>query len=100
VVRAAVSVVSGGKLIGVVTPEMYFHRSFEQPVTEVAIRSTPLEDLYVILAGWDRDGTAALKVVINPLVSWIWAGGGILISGGLIAFWPGRRKDPDSNGAA
>ncbi|MEW6141749.1 MAG: heme lyase CcmF/NrfE family subunit [Chloroflexota bacterium] len=95
-VSATVSVASGGKPIGKMTPEMYFHRSYEQPVTEVAIRSTPFEDLYVILAGWDKDGTAALKVVVNPLVSWIWAGGGILAVGGLIAFWPGRKPaEPD-----
>lgn len=100
VVSAAVSVASGGKLLGQITPEISFHRSFEQPVAEVAIRSTPLEDLYVILAGWDKEGTIALKVVINPLVSWIWTGGGILIAGGLIALWPGRRKAAKPDEAA
>jgi cytochrome c-type biogenesis protein CcmF len=61
-------------------------------VTEVAIRSTLLEDLYVILIGWEEDGTTAFKVLVNPLVSWIWIGGGVLILGGLFAFWPGRQK--------
>jgi cytochrome c-type biogenesis protein CcmF len=75
-------------------PEKYFHRSFEQPVTEVAIRSTLLEDLYVILVGWDEDGTTAFKVLINPLVNWIWIGGIVLVLGGLIAFWPEWRLQP------
>ncbi len=92
VVNARLSVYKQGKLIGELFPEKYFHRSYRQPVTEVAIRTTLLEDLYVILIGWDKDGTAAFKVLVNPLVSWIWIGGGVLFLGGVIAFWPNRRE--------
>ncbi len=94
VVTTTLSVYNEGKLIGSLIPEKYFHRSYEQPVTEVAIRSTLLEDLYVILIGWDEDGTTAFKVLVNPLVSWIWIGGGVFVLGGLIAFWPERQKLP------
>ena len=92
VVTATLSVYNEGKLIGQLIPEKYFHRTYEQPVTEVAIRPTLLEDLYVILIGWDEDGTTAFKVLVNPLVNWIWIGGGVFVLGGLIAFWPERRK--------
>lgn len=93
VATATLSVYNEGKLIGELTPEKYFHRSYQQPVTEVAIRTTLLEDLYVILIGWDEDGTTAFKVLVNPLVNWIWIGGGVLVLGGLLAFWPGRGGD-------
>ncbi|MFB0559050.1 MAG: heme lyase CcmF/NrfE family subunit [Dehalococcoidales bacterium] len=93
VVTANLSVYNEGKLIGELIPEKYFHRSYMQPVTEVAIRTTLLEDLYVILVGWDNDGTTAFKVLVNPLVNWIWIGGGVLVLGGLLAFWPGRGGD-------
>ncbi len=96
VVSSTLSVYNHGKLIGSLVPEKYFHRSYEQPVTEVAIRSTPLEDLYVILISWEDNGSAAFKVLVNPLVSWIWLGGGIMLLGGLIAFWPERQKLPTS----
>ena len=99
VVSATLSVYNHGKLIGKLNPEKYFHRSYEQPVTEVAIRSTLLEDLYVILIGWDEDDTAAFKVLVNPLISWIWVGGGALFLGGLVAFWPERRQKPVSGQA-
>ena len=92
VVTATLSVYNEGKLLGVLTPEKYFHRTYEQPVTEVAIRTSPIEDLYVILVGWNEDGTTAFKVLVNPLVNWIWVGGGVLFLGGLIAFWPERRQ--------
>ena len=94
VVTATLYVYDQGKLIGKLTPEKYFHRSYEQAVTEVAIRSTLLEDLYVILIGWDEDGTTAFKVLVNPLVNWIWIGGIVVVLGGLIAFWPDRRRLP------
>ena len=74
-------------------PEKYLHRSY-QPVTEVAIRSTLREDLYVILLSWEEDGTTAFKVLINPLVNWMWIGGAVFVLGGLIAFWPARQKPP------
>ncbi len=92
VVSATLSVHNGNRTIGSLIPERYFHRSQDQPVTEVAIRSTLVEDLYVILIGWDEDGSTAFKVLVNPLVSWIWIGGGVFVFGGLIAFWPDRRK--------
>jgi cytochrome c-type biogenesis protein CcmF len=94
VVTATLSVYNNGILKGVLTPEKYFHRTYEQPVTEVAIRTTLLEDLYVILIGWDEDGTTAFKVLVNPLVNWIWIGGGVFLLGGLIAFWPDQRRLP------
>lgn len=98
VVSATLSIYDGGELLGKLTPEKYFHRNYEQSVTEVAIRSTLLEDLYIILVGWDSDGTTAFKVIVNPLVSWLWIGGIVLVAGGLIAFWPERRKPALSRG--
>ena len=91
------SVYHQGKLIGQLTPEKYLQLSDQQGVTEVAIRSTLLEDLYVILLGFDADGTTAFKVLVNPMVSWIWIGGVIFMLGGLVAFWPERQKLPVQN---
>ena len=91
---ATLSVYNQGKFVGKLTPEKYFHRSYDQGVTEVAIRSTLVEDLFVILIGSDADDSTAFKVLVNPLVSWIWIGGLIFVIGGLIAFWPERRRSP------
>ncbi|MFC1981213.1 heme lyase CcmF/NrfE family subunit [Chloroflexota bacterium] len=90
IISASLSVYNGEELVAQLSPEKYIHRNYEQPVTEVAIRSTPAEDLYVILADWDRNRTAAFKVLVNPLVMWLWIGGGVLFLGGLICFWPQR----------
>jgi cytochrome c-type biogenesis protein CcmF len=52
-----------------------------QALTHVAISTTPLADVYVVLAGTNSDGSASFRVFVNPLVTWIWAGGAILILG-------------------
>ena len=55
VVSATISIYNEDKLLGKLTPEVYFHEKHQQPVTEVAIRSTLVEDLYVILVKFFDD---------------------------------------------
>ncbi|MBI2869782.1 MAG: heme lyase CcmF/NrfE family subunit [Chloroflexi bacterium] len=84
-----------GKPIGLIIPEKYFHRVHTQPVTVAAVRSTLLEDLYVILINWEEDGaSASFKIMANPLVNWMWIGMAVLVLGALVAFWPERQKLP------
>ena len=52
-----------------------------QALTRVAITTSPVADLYVVLAGVNADGSASFRIFVNPLVSWIWAGGTIIILG-------------------
>jgi cytochrome c-type biogenesis protein CcmF len=71
--------------------KQYFDNFPQQPSTRVGLRSTPFEDLYVVLGGWEGDGPTAkisLAVFVNPLVSWIWAGGVLLLLGTLVTLWP------------
>ncbi|MBI4266778.1 MAG: heme lyase CcmF/NrfE family subunit [Chloroflexi bacterium] len=92
VYTTALEVRNRGELIGYLTAQKYFHRNHDTPVTVAAVRSTLREDLYAILIGWEEDGSASFKLLVNPLVNWIWIGGGIVIFGGLFAFWPDRQK--------
>jgi cytochrome c-type biogenesis protein CcmF len=52
-----------------------------QSLTHVAITTTPVADVYVVLAGTGADGSASFRVFFNPLVTWIWAGGAVIILG-------------------
>ncbi|MGE5138972.1 MAG: cytochrome c-type biogenesis CcmF C-terminal domain-containing protein, partial [Rudaea sp.] len=63
-----------------------------QMTSEVAVRTTAREDLYLILAGWADDGSATIKAIINPLVVWLWVGFGVFILGTVIAMWPDPRE--------
>jgi cytochrome c-type biogenesis protein CcmF len=55
-----------------------------QSLTHVAISSSPIADVYVVLTGTASDGSASFRIFVNPLVSWIWAGGAIIILGVLL----------------
>jgi len=97
---AVVDVRRGDRLLGTLRPEKSFFWNVEQWVTEVAIRTTPKEDLYVILAGFEEDGLASLRVLINPLVLWLWVGGIALMLGGVMAWWPtatDAKRTPGTN---
>jgi len=52
-----------------------------QALTHVAISTTPAADVYVVLAGTNPDGSATFRIFVNPLVTWIWAGGAVIILG-------------------
>jgi cytochrome c-type biogenesis protein CcmF len=91
VVSASVTAYAGSEQLGIMTPSKEFYQGFDSPNTEVSMRSTPAEDLYLILNSWDQQQKAVFKLVINPLVTWIWVGGYVLLLGAIIAFWPERK---------
>ena len=75
---------------------IYFHKNPDvnrrQPHSELDIYSTLNKDIYSIFSAVDNEnGVAFIKIMVNPLVRWVWIGGYILVIGTMIALWP--RKD-------
>jgi cytochrome c-type biogenesis protein CcmF len=69
----------------------YFRKHEEEPTTEVGIRRTFAEDLYIVMPAFElQDQTASVEVHVNPLVNWLWFGFGILAMGTGIALLPER----------
>jgi cytochrome c-type biogenesis protein CcmF len=91
-VTSYMTVFEEGKEVGRLYPARWFFRKHEsEPTTEVAIRRTITEDLYVVLAAYTvEDQTGSFQVVVNPLVNWIWLGFGVLALGTGIALLPER----------
>jgi cytochrome c-type biogenesis protein CcmF len=92
VTEASIRVWAGSRSIGIVTPQQLFYRTQQQPMHRVAIRSSPREDLYVILSEWTGDGRALIRVLVHPLVSWLWAGGLVIAMGVVLAVFPETRR--------
>ncbi len=82
-----------GKHVRTMHPEKRMYTTGEgQSSTEVALYSTPREDLYVIFAGMSNDGQRyEVTAHVNPLVWWVWAGAGLMFLGTLITLLPDRR---------
>jgi cytochrome c-type biogenesis protein CcmF len=90
---ATLGVHKAGRKIATLVAEKNNHWLLQNPwVTEVAIRSSLKEDLYVILGGLEQDGLASFELVVNPLINWLWIGGGLLFVGAAVAMWPSGRK--------
>jgi len=89
VIAAQVSILRDGRQQDSVTTYRFFYRNYEdQPTARMGITTLGMTDIYVVLDRWENDGTASLRVYLNPLVSWIWLGGVVYILGTLTLFWP------------
>jgi cytochrome c-type biogenesis protein CcmF len=100
VIQANVSVLRGARVVGRIEPRMNFYPTSQQPVPTPAVRSRPSGDLYVNLMAFAQDGsTATLRVIVEPLVPWIWIGGLIVCVGGLVSMSGARQRVPAVVGA-
>ena len=82
-----------GSLVSDASAWRAFYPDFRMSSTRAAIRSTPVEDLYVINSEFMDDGRAVFRIMVNPMVLWIWIAGPVVILGTVIALWPSRREN-------
>jgi cytochrome c-type biogenesis protein CcmF len=88
-----VGVVKNGEMIGTLRPERRFYTASKQPTSEVSIRRRLNEDLYLNLAGNSNDGDGnVLQCYVFPLVSWIWMGYWVVLSGTIICLIPSKSR--------
>jgi len=79
--------------LGKLSAEKHLFDNF-QPATEVGIRSTVKQDIYIILADYDPTSqVATFSVLLNPLVLWIWIGGLVMVMGTIVALLPDRNAE-------
>jgi cytochrome c-type biogenesis protein CcmF len=81
---------SSGRAVGRASPAKFIYRErAEQPTTEVSMLHSVRDDLYLIVGTVNPETkVATFQAHVNPLVSWIWLGVGILILGAVVAMWP------------
>ncbi len=89
---ATMNVYRDGKLLETMAAWQAIYPSFRMLSTRAAIRSTPVEDLYILYSDAGPDGrVAAFRLLVNPLVWWMWAAGPLFIAGTMLAISPRRR---------
>jgi len=82
--EATLSVNRGDDDLGTMRPQRNLHLAQGQWQSEVAIRTNPIEDLYVVVTGFDTDQSAVIRTFVNPLTWWIWAGAAVMLVGMLV----------------
>jgi cytochrome c-type biogenesis protein CcmF len=58
------------------------------------VRTGLIDDVYLVLRSVPTDGSVALRVIVQPLMVWLWIGGALMAIGTALAAWPGRRRRP------
>lgn len=96
IARAVMEVSKNGRVLQEVYPRRDYYYDSQQPMTIPGMRSTMVDDIYVILVDWEPISTrqATFKVFHNPLVNWLWVGTIVLILGSIIAVWPSPEREP------
>ena len=80
---------------GTFTPAVTQFGANSQPVGTPAIDSGARDDVYLTIDNIPASGNAwSFGVVVQPLVSWLWVGGLLLVVGSALSAVPGRRRRP------
>jgi cytochrome c-type biogenesis protein CcmF len=89
-VEGAFRVLHAGDEMGVLSPALKFFPTQQSPIGRAVHRSTVSEDIYLILSGFSEldKNQATLKVLVRPLLVWIWIGGLVIFLGTLLAILP------------
>lgn len=90
--QAKMDVYLDGRKVKTIYPNKHFYKVQEQPTTEVVLRSTLKEDLYVVLAQPNEDQSAIFKIYINPLVNLVWGAGLVVTLGTIIILLPDNKE--------
>ncbi len=88
---ADIRVTRNGQEIGVFRPSRNAFTTQTMTVTNTAIRTTALADLYMVL-GEEHDGTAVLRLHYNFLAPWIWIGALTMAFGGFLSLVDRRLR--------
>jgi len=79
---------------GTLTPAISDYPQESAGIGTPSVRSSFAEDVYLTLASTPPrpGGPVVIGVIVEPLVEWIWAGGGMMLAGTLLCVWPRRRR--------
>ncbi|MEC4183872.1 cytochrome c biogenesis protein CcsA [Adlercreutzia sp. R21] len=87
-----------GQFVGEVNPAVQLVATTQQQKLEASVIGFPLEDLFVVYRGVNDEGDFSMDVRVNPLISLVWVGFGLLMVGCLIPLFAKRatkREDAD-----
>lgn len=77
-------------------PSMNQYLATGQVIPRPSVKVTPTMDLYLNLTSVPsaEEPDIKIRIVVEPLIVWLWIGGGIMLVGTALAAFPGRRRNP------
>jgi cytochrome c-type biogenesis protein CcmF len=89
-ISAVFTVFQHDKNVGTITAEQRIYQSHQESLSKPGVLFNPWRDLYLALGSSLSDGGWSIRIYYKPFVRWIWAGGFMLLIGGLfslLAYW-------------
>lgn len=83
--QGQIEVTHGGQPVAMLVPEKRIYRVQSNPMTEAAVDSNLLRDLYVSMGEQLPNGDWIVRVQHKPFISWIWGGCLVMMLGGILA---------------
>lgn len=80
---------------GEVRPRLHFYPQMNSPLPAPKVVYTPGNDYYFLLMDFDREKGewASIRLIVTPLVFWMWVAGGLMALGTLYILWPAPRRE-------
>jgi cytochrome c-type biogenesis protein CcmF len=93
---ARVRIERGGDDLGVYAPAISTFPGAPQGIGTPSVRTGLREDVYLtLISSPNRQGRVTIGVAVNPMMLWLWLGGGVLALGTIVALTPKSRRRPD-----
>jgi len=96
---AVFSLSRGGRALPDIKAERRFYPVRGMQTTEAGIRTGVFGDLYLTVGAYNPEAGHAVRAWYYPLAAWMWAGGGLMALGGILAAMPRRRAAESGNAA-
>jgi cytochrome c-type biogenesis protein CcmF len=91
-VSARVRISHGGRDLGTYAPAVSSYPNAMTGIGTPSVRTGLVEDVYLTIVSLpNARGRVTIAVLVNPMVLWLWIGGGVMALGTLIALVPGGR---------
>jgi len=93
--RFAVEALLKTDRFGEVRPRLHFYPQMNSPLPAPKVVYTPGNDYYFLLMDFDREKGewASLRLIVTPLVFWMWVAGALMALGTLYILWPAARAE-------
>ncbi len=77
-------------------PRLNRFKQSGQTIPTPSVKAGPRSDIMLAItrAPTDSDASLGLRVIVWPMVTWLWIGGLVMLVGTVLSIFPGRRRDP------
>ncbi len=92
-VATDVTLLKDRRAIATLNPALYMYKNQPRPFGQIDLHVGLLKDVYLALENVADDGSAEFELTMNPLISFVWLGGIVMLLGTVVAIFPAKTKE-------